>query len=31
MSDLRIDRVETYLLDVPLIRLHKFATYTANS
>lgn len=31
MSDLTISKVETRLLDVPLIRPHGFATYTATS
>ncbi|AWB82497.1 chloromuconate cycloisomerase [Corynebacterium yudongzhengii] len=31
MSDLTISRVETRLLDVPLIRPHGFATYTATA
>ncbi len=31
MSDLLIERVETRILDVPLIRPHGFATYTATA
>ncbi len=31
MSDLRIDKVETRILDVPLFRPHGFATYTATA
>ncbi|GAB3944949.1 muconate/chloromuconate family cycloisomerase [Corynebacterium tapiri] len=31
MSDLTIDRIETRILDVPLIRPHGFATYTATA
>ena len=31
MSDLRIEKVETRILDVPLFRPHGFATYTATA